>query len=91
MHSISNLALLDEGDNSALSNSAFAVKRAEILKRDSEGSYVPVCTRYVFLKYYSPADQHQMHFWSSADRQHYVDKMVSVLGAYLTNDEAVTL
>jgi hypothetical protein len=69
MHSISNLALLNQRDNSALSNSVFAVKRAEILKRDSDGSYVPVCTRNVFLKYYSPADQHQMHFWSSLDRQ----------------------
>ena len=45
MHSIANLALLDSGDNSALSNSVFAVKRSEILARDRRGSYIPVCTR----------------------------------------------
>ena len=65
----------------------FAVKRAEILERDQEGSYIPVCTRNVFLKYYSPADEHQMHFWSTKDREHYLDAMTSVLGDYLLDDE----
>ncbi len=41
LDSIANLALLDGGDNSALSNSVFAVKRAAILNRDREGSYIP--------------------------------------------------
>ena len=77
--SIANLALLDGGDNSALSNSVFAVKRAAILERDRQGSYIPVCTRNVFLKYYSPADEHQMHFWSASDREHYLDAMLAVL------------
>ena len=72
--SIANLALLDGGDNSALSNSVFAVKRAEILERDREGSYIPVCTRNVFLKYYTPADEQQMHFWSATDREHYLQR-----------------
>lgn len=63
LDSIANLALLPGSDNSALGNSVFAVKRAAILERDQRGSYIPVCTRNVFLKYYSPADEHQMHFW----------------------------
>lgn len=88
MHSIANLALLHSGDNSALSNSVFAVKRAEILELDQQGSYIPVCTRDVFLKYYSPADEHQMHFWSTRDREHYLDAMRRVLGDYLLDDEA---
>jgi hypothetical protein len=87
MDSIANLALLDGGDNSALSNSVFAVKRAAILDRDRKGSYIPVCTRNVFLKYYSPADEHQMHFWSANDREHYLDAMVDVLLSYLLADE----
>lgn len=87
MDSIANLALLDGGDNSALSNSVFAVKRAAILGRDRRGSYIPVCTRNVFLKYYSPADEHQMHFWSVNDREHYLDAMVAVLRSYLLADE----
>jgi hypothetical protein len=90
MHSIANLALLHGGDNSALSNSVFAVKRAEILERDRRGSYIPVCTRDVFLKYYSPANEHQMHFWSAMDRQHYLEAMESVLADYLLDDEEAT-
>jgi hypothetical protein len=90
MHSIANLALLQGGDNSALSNSVFAVKRAEILERDRSGSYVPVCTRDVFLKYYSPANEHQMHFWSTRDRQYYLEAMEKVLADYLLADEEAT-
>jgi hypothetical protein len=85
--SIANLALLDGGDNSALSNSVFAVKRAAILDRDRKGSYIPVCTRNVFLKYYSPADEHQMHFWSAGDREHYLNEMAAILHDYLLPDE----
>jgi hypothetical protein len=85
--SIANLALLDGGDNSALSNSVFAVKRAAVLDRDRQGSYIPVCTRNVFLKYYSPADEHQMHFWSAQDREHYLSEIVTNLRDYLLPDE----
>ncbi|OXM45172.1 DUF262 domain-containing protein [Amycolatopsis alba DSM 44262] len=91
MDSIANLALLDAGDNSALSNSVFAVKRAAVLDRDRKGSYIPVCTRNVFLKYYSPADEHQMYFWSPQDREHYLDEMVSVLRDYLLSDREAFL
>lgn len=85
--SIANLALLDGGDNSALSNSVFAVKRAAVLERDRQGSYIPVCTRNVFLKYYSPADEHQMHFWSARDQEHYLSEIVTNLRDYLLPDE----
>lgn len=91
VHSIANLALLDGGDNSALSNSVFAVKRAEVLDRDRHGAYIPVCTRNVFLKYYSPAGEHQMHFWSTDDRAHYLDEMVAILRDYLLPDEETAL
>ncbi|WOC63288.1 DUF262 domain-containing protein (plasmid) [Paenarthrobacter sp. AT5] len=63
VHRISNLALLASGDNSALSNSTFEVKRREIIGRDKTGSYIPPCTRNVFLKYYTDADDQQIHFW----------------------------
>lgn len=87
--SIANLALLDGGSNAALSNSVFAVKRAEVLRLDREGAYIPVCTRNAFLKYYSPGAEHQLHFWSSQDRKHYLDEMVAVLEPYLIQAEVV--
>lgn len=85
VHTISNLALLDGGDNSALSNSTFAAKRRELLERDKVGSYIPACTRNVFLKHYTKSEDPQFYFWSAADRDDYLEEMVSVLSdrAYL--------
>lgn len=87
-HSIANLALLELGDNAALNNSVFEVKRREIIQRDKAGSYIPACTRNVFLKYYTPAASQQLHFWSAADRQAYLDAMRQALDPYLQPDEA---
>jgi hypothetical protein len=87
LDSIANLALLPGGDNSALGNSVFAVKRAVILEHDRRGSYIPICTRNVFLKYYSPADEQQMHFWSATDREHYLRAMADSLRGYLRPDK----
>jgi len=87
-HSIANLALLDLGDNAALNNSVFEVKRREIIQRDRDGSYIPACTRNVFLKYYTPAASQQLHFWSAADRQAYLDAMRQALKPYLQQEEA---
>lgn len=88
MHALSNLALLDSGLNSALSNSVFEVKRRIILKHDRDGHYIPACTRNVFLKYYTTAESQQLHFWGDADRQAYLQAMVDVLRGYLTEEEA---
>lgn len=89
LDSIANLALLAGEDYSALSNSVFAVKRPSILERDKSGSYILVCTRNVFLKYYSPAGEQQLHFWSAEDRSYYLEAMRAVLGDYLLADEEV--
>ncbi len=87
MHSIGNLALLDSGANSALGNSVFAVKRTEVLRRDRDGEYIPVCTRNVFLKYYTPEAETQMHFWSTRDRECYLTEMTETLARYLKDDD----
>ena len=86
-HSISNLALLGHGDNAALSNSVFEVKRREIIRRDKEGSYIPACTRNVFLKYYTQAGNQQLHFWSAADREAYLEAIEAAVGPYLQPEE----
>lgn len=89
VHSIANLALLASGDNSALSNSAFEVKRRAILQRDKEGSYIPACTRNVFLKYYTESDAQQIHYWGAADRDGYLKAMLAAVDRYLLPVEAV--
>ena len=81
MHSIANLALLHGGDNSALSNSVFEVKRAEILELRPAGLLHPGlhaqrvpevlhgCRRAA-----DPLLEHQ-------DREHYLDAMTNGAGA----------
>lgn len=86
VHVIDNLALLDGRDNSALSNSVFEVKRLEIIRRDRVGSYIPVCTRNVFLKYYTEEGAQQVHFWGASDRRAYLNAFRSEIGGYLTEE-----
>lgn len=82
-HSLSNLALLGQSDNSALNNATFDVKRNKILEMDRSNDYIPVCTRRVFLKYYTPSESNQVHFWGKADRDGYTAEIVKVLSTYL--------
>ena len=83
MHSIANLALLRSTDNAALNNSTFDVKRNEIIKMDKAGQYIPFCTRMVFLKYYTPSENNQLHFWGHSDRVAYIEAINTALKDYL--------
>ncbi|WP_029232555.1 DUF262 domain-containing protein [Butyrivibrio sp. VCB2006] len=89
MHSISNLALLNSGNNAALSNSTFDVKRNEIIDMDKRGEFIPFCTKMVFLKYYTPSESTQIHFWGQPDRIAYVNAINEVLGEYLEEQISV--
>ena len=83
MHSITNLALLNTADNAALNNSTFDVKRNDIIRMDKKGQYIPFCTKMVFLKYYTPSAENQLHFWGQADRIAYVKAINDVLSDYI--------
>jgi len=78
VHSLSNMALLTGICNSALNNSTFDVKRNRIIEMDRDGDYIPVCTRNVFLKYYSDSDT-KLHFWSDSDRRSYIQAINNIL------------
>ena len=85
VHSLSNMALLQASANSALSNGLFDAKRRTIIKMDSQGLYIPYCTKMVFLKYYTSEQQDKVsfHFWGAEDRRIYIEKMNEVLHDYL--------
>ncbi|MCD8295194.1 MAG: DUF262 domain-containing HNH endonuclease family protein [Clostridia bacterium] len=83
IHTIANLALLDAGDNAALNNSTFDVKRNDIINMDKAGKFIPYCTKMVFLKYYTKSDKAQLHFWGEDDRQAYISEMNKILDKYL--------
>ena len=88
VHSLSNMALLQASANSALSNGLFDAKRRAIIKMDSQGLYIPYCTKMVFLKYYTSEQQDKVsfHFWGAEDRRIYIEKMNEVLHNYLKEE-----
>lgn len=81
---IANLALLSHGDNAALGNAVFEVKRQKVLELDMAGEYIPACTRNVFLKYYANADAVQPHFWGPRDKTSYLSEMEKKLRYYFS-------
>lgn len=82
MHCIENMALLNVNNNSSLNNSTFAVKRHKILELDMGGSYIPICTKNVFLKYYN-SNADNFLYWSKEDRISYRSKIEKTLEEYL--------
>ncbi|ERI63661.1 hypothetical protein HMPREF1551_01050 [Capnocytophaga sp. oral taxon 863 str. F0517] len=75
---LSNLALLDSSTNRGYGKAPFPQKRTTIIKKDEEGTFIPLCTRNVFLKYYSP-HTNSLLFWSATDRKNYLDKIEETL------------
>ena len=53
LNDISNLALLDSETNRGYKNAVFPIKRMTIIKREKEGTFIPIGTKNVFLKYFS--------------------------------------
>jgi len=78
------MALLSQPDNSVLNNSAFEVKRRQIIKLDKEGSFIPICTKRVFQGYYSDAGSLEpKYIWSPQDQETYLKEMLSTLSNYI--------
>lgn len=87
IHTIDNLALLTKNINSALGNNIFPAKRAIITKKDQQGEFIPICTKNVFLKFYSE-DIHKLYLWDENDRRDYLKEIKKVLQDFMgvTND-----
>jgi len=77
-NSISNLVLLDSKTNRGYKNAVYPVKRKTIIAKDTSGTFIPICTKNVFMKFYSPKIE-QMTFWGEQERTHYFDDIKRVL------------
>lgn len=82
INDLSNLTLLDAGTNRGYKNAIFPVKRKSIINKDVKGTFIPICTKNVFLKYYS-AEIGQMSFWAKDDRTSYKNNVVETLNSFL--------
>lgn len=85
-HTIDNLALLDQATNRSFHNAPFPYKRFCIIERDKKGLFVPMCTKNLFLKYYSSSDMASSQLenmrWKDEDRRNYLAAIREVLGVF---------
>lgn len=82
INDISNLALLDAGTNRSYQNAIFPIKRTTIIEREKSGTFIPVCTKNVFMKFYSSGIP-QMTFWGHDDRNNYLSNILTTVKQYL--------
>ena len=77
-NSIRNLCLLDRGTNRSYKNDSFKNKRNKIIENEKNGTFIPVCTRNVFMKYYSKGLK-DLEIWNENDRTDYFEDLKSVV------------
>ena len=82
MHGIGNLALLAAENNSSLCNGLFIEKREKIIEMDKNGEFIPICTKNVFLKYYTKKLS-DVYFWSKQDQEDYKGSIIKTLENFL--------
>jgi len=85
INDISNLALLDSETNRGYKNAVFPLKRKTIIDREKEGTFIPICTKNVFLKYFSSYPP-KISFWTQDDRENYYKDLEQVLEDYIEKD-----
>lgn len=86
INDLSNLVLLDAGTNRGYKNAVFPVKRKTIIEKEKAGTFVPICTKNVFMKYYSTKIE-QMTFWGETDRKEYFNNIKTILENYLPKED----
>ena len=77
-NSIGNLTLLDSSTNRSYKNAVFPIKRARIITLDKEATFVPLCTKNAFLKYYSKQVD-KMLYWEPRDSQDHQRAMSEII------------
>lgn len=83
---IQNLCLLDRGTNRSYKNDSFKLKRKKIIEQEKAGVFIPVCTKNVFMKYYSE-NVESFDLWNADNKKNYISDIENVLKDYLHNNE----
>lgn len=82
IHGLSNLTLLDSVTNRGYKNAIFPIKRKTIIDRDKRGTFIPIGTKNVFLKYFSDYPP-KISFWTQEDRENYEKDLRQILFEYM--------
>lgn len=83
-NSLSNLCLLDKGTNREYKNASFKEKRSIIIEKDKNSYFIPICTKNVFMKYYSE-DAKDLELWNVEDKNAYFENIKGEINKYLEN------
>lgn len=84
--SIANLALLDSTTNRSYKNAFFQQKRKTILDNDMNGTFIPICTRNVFMKYYTE-NPDNLYQWTEHDAEDYLNAIKETLKDFLPMEQ----
>ena len=82
---LTNMALLQGDKNAAFNNKLYPEKRAILAEYENvehESMFVPICTRNVFFKHYSPNSINPL-LWDEQAGKEYVTAIAKVVAAYL--------
>lgn len=88
LHRLGNLALLQQGMNSGLSNNYFDGKRKKLIQKVSEGKFVPFHTYDVFSKLIIDTNT-GLHVWSKTDiekHEVYIKEQMSLIISYFNSE-----
>lgn len=81
---ISNLTLLDSGTNRSYKNIIFPLKRMRIIEEDKKGTFIPLCTKNVFQKYYTPK-ANDLSIWTKDDKENYRKSIITTFNTFVNN------
>lgn len=88
---LTNMALLQGDKNAAFNNKTYPEKREKLAEYENverESLFVPICTRNVFFKHYSPSSTNPL-IWDEQAGREYVTAIMKVVAAYLEVDAIV--
>lgn len=75
---LQNLCLLDSRTNRSYKNASFKEKRKQIIEREIKGTFIPICTKNIFMKYYS-TEVKSLEVWNETDRKSYLNDIKETL------------
>ena len=84
-HTLTNMALLQGPKNSAFGNRIYPEKKEKLASYEdsqSETEFIPICTRNVFFKHYSPKSTNPL-LWDKEAGEEYVSVIVRTIAGFL--------
>lgn len=84
INDLSNLTLLDSRTNRSYKNIIFPLKRMRIIEEDKKGTFIPLCTKNIFQKYYTPK-ANDLSIWTKDDKENYRKSIITTFNTFVNN------